>query len=139
MALRHLFASYGIPEQLVSDNGPQFTSGKFKLFLSSNGVKHILCSPYHPSSNGAAERFVRTFKQALKTARIERKTTQEHLANFMLTYRSTPHATTGETPANLFFGRSLRTRLDLIRPDMKQRVAARQAAQKKLHDQHAHS
>ena len=61
--LRRLFAAYGLPEQLVSDNGPQFVSSEFVNFLKGNGVKHIRCAPYHPSSNGAAERFVQTFKE----------------------------------------------------------------------------
>ena len=49
-----LFASYGLPEQIVTDNGPQFTSDEFSHFLKQNGVKHIRCSPYHPASNGMA-------------------------------------------------------------------------------------
>ena len=56
--LRHLFAKYGIPEQIVSDNGPQFVSKEFEVFMKANGVKHTRCSPYHPSSNGAGERLV---------------------------------------------------------------------------------
>ena len=56
--LRRLFAAYGLPQQLVSDNGPQFTSAEFAVFLRKNGVKHIYSSPYHPSTNGLAERFV---------------------------------------------------------------------------------
>ena len=58
--LRQLFSSHGLPHQLVSDNGPQFTSSEFALFLKANGVKHIRCLPYHPSSSGLAERFVQT-------------------------------------------------------------------------------
>ena len=45
-ALRKLFASYGLPEQVVSDNGPQFTSEEFQLFMKNNGIKHIQCAPY---------------------------------------------------------------------------------------------
>ena len=56
--LRHLFLSHGLPEQVVSDNGPQFISEDFSTFMKSNAIKHIRCAPYHPSSNGAAERFV---------------------------------------------------------------------------------
>ncbi len=69
--LRQMFARYGIPEQLVSDNGPQFVSEEFARFMKQNGVKHIKCSPYHPSSNGQVERFVRTFKQTIRAGERE--------------------------------------------------------------------
>jgi len=64
IVLRQMFCAYGIPEQLVSDNGPQFSSTEFAQFCSANGIKHIRVAPYHPSSNGLAERFVQTFKTA---------------------------------------------------------------------------
>ena len=106
--LRSLFARYGIPEQLVFDNGPQFVSEEFGTFMKQNGVKHIKCSPYHPSSNGQAERFVRTFKQAVER---EGKPLDQRLENFLIIYRVTPHATTwrgggGGGPCGLFLGTS---------------------------------
>ena len=57
--LRELFARFGCPELLVSDNGPQFTSSDFEEFLATAGVRHINTAPYHPQSNGAAERNVK--------------------------------------------------------------------------------
>ena len=59
-ALRCLFASYGLCQELVTDNGPQFTSEEMRLFLLQNGIKHIKSPPYDPASNGEAERAVRT-------------------------------------------------------------------------------
>ena len=62
---RHLFSAYGLPEQVVTDNSPQFTGDQFTHFLKSNGVKHIKSFPYHPSTNGLAERFVQTLKAVM--------------------------------------------------------------------------
>ena len=50
----------------MSDNGPQFVSAEFEKFMKENGVKHFRSAPYHPSTNGLAERFVQSLKQALK-------------------------------------------------------------------------
>ena len=60
-----IFATHGLPELLVSDNGPSFTSAEFQEFMKRNGVRHITSAPYHPASNGLAERPVQTFKTAL--------------------------------------------------------------------------
>ena len=61
-ALRISFATHGLPYVIVSDNGPSFTSKEFKNFIHKNGIKHITIVPCYPSSNGAAERAVQTFK-----------------------------------------------------------------------------
>lgn len=66
IVLRRLFATHGIPETLVSDNGPKFVSEEFALFLSSNNITHIQTAPKHPSSNGLAERAVQTIKSGIK-------------------------------------------------------------------------
>ena len=61
--MRHALANHGIPEVLVSDNGPCFTSEEFETFCKLNVIKHITSQPYHPATNGLAERGVRTFKE----------------------------------------------------------------------------
>ena len=136
--LRRLFASYGLPEQIVSDNGPQFTSAELVAFTQANGVKHLRCSPYHPSSNGVAKRFVRTFKQTMAAGKHDGQTLQHRLANFLLSYCTIPHATTGVAPCTLFLGRSIHTRFDLLKPNLESSVAGKQAEQKSQHDKHAH-
>ena len=116
--LREMFACNGIPCLVVSDNGPQFISEEFQHFLASNGVKHLCCAPYHPSSNGAVERLVQTVKQALKSGQSQGVSLETTLATFLMQYRSTPRATTGVSPASLFFGHPLRNCLDLLKPDV---------------------
>ena len=112
-----LFARYGVPAQLVSDNGPQLKSDEFEQFLKRNGIKHITSAPYHPATNGLAERCVESFKNGMKSE-TEVKSLNIKLARFLLAYRNAPHSTTGEPPSQLFLGRRLRTRLDLLKPDL---------------------
>ena len=129
-ALRGLFAVHGLPDQLVSDNGPQFVSKEFQRFMKENGVQHTRCAPYHPSSNGLAERFVQTLKNALRRTKDIGRTFQHRLAGFLLAYRTTPHATTNVAPCELLMNRKIRTRLDLLHPDIESRVAKNVSRQK---------
>ena len=105
--LQFLFASYGLPQQVVTDNVPQFTSEEFEVFMKKNGVKHTHCAPFHPSSNGAVERFNQTFKQSLRASEKDGRTLSHRLADFLLTYRSTPHTTMNQTPSSLFLYREV--------------------------------
>lgn len=82
--LRQVFASHGLLLQLVSDNAPQFVAEEFKQCLAANGVKHIRCAPYHPASNGLAERFVKTFKTAMHIAEQHGTPQELRLPNFLL-------------------------------------------------------
>ena len=135
--LRDMFARFGIPQQLVSDNRPQFVSQEFESFLSQNGVKHIKSSPYHPASNGAAERLVQTVKQSLQAACRRGVSMEQALAAFLMQYRTMPHSTTGVAPSDLFLGRTLRTRLDILNPGVRNTVAMQQQRQKLHHDRHS--
>ena len=64
--LRISFSTHGLPDTVVSDNGTCFTSKEFKAFMEQNGVRHITVAPYHPSSNGLAEKAVNIVKDGLK-------------------------------------------------------------------------
>ena len=130
--LRSVFAIHGLPQKVVTDNGPSFTSDEFLQFMKANGIVHITAAPYHPSTNGLAERGVQTLKQGLK--RTPGETIQERLSRFLFNYRITPHSTTGIAPSELLMKRRLRSRFDLIHPKVSDRVANRQAKQKEGHD-----
>lgn len=130
--LRTTFARFGIPEMVVSDNAPYFVSQEFEEFLRLNGCKHVTSAPYHPASNGLAERAVQVFKAGVK--RMKTGSLQDKVARFLFAYRRTPHTTTGNSPAELLLGRNLRSRLDLLHPDAAGRVQLKQHKQKEIHD-----
>ncbi|XP_062713844.1 uncharacterized protein K02A2.6-like [Aedes albopictus] len=114
--LRNTFARLGLPLTIVSDNAPQFTCDEFESFCKTNGIVHLLTAPYHPQSNGQAERFVDSMKRALKKIN-KGEPLQETLDVFLATYRSTPCGSTGQkSPSEMMFGRQMRTTLDLLRP-----------------------
>ena len=119
---------------LVSDNGPQFTANEFSECMQTNGITHLRGAPYHLATNGEAERFVQTFKQALQKGEMDKGT---KLAQFLLVNRTVPHSMTGVAPAHLFMKRPLRTRLDLLRPLVKEHVEAEQQQQQQYHDHRA--
>ena len=112
--LRRSFASLGLPEVVVSDNASAFASSEFSDFLKRNGIRHIFTLPYHPASNGLVERSVQTLKEGLK--RLKKGSLNTRLTRFLFKYRITPHSSTGVSPAELMYGRKLRSQFDLLNP-----------------------
>ena len=99
--LRRTFATHGLPEHLVSDNGTQFCSEEFQNFMKANGVRHTKTAPGHPATNGLAERYVGFIKTQLKKNTKMNLNLEDRLQQILFTYRVTPHSATGETPAEL--------------------------------------
>ena len=132
---RSLFSVHGLPEVLVTDNGTVFTSSEFEDFMKRNGIRHVKSAPYHPASNGQAERAVQTFKENMKKQSKDSLNTR--IARFLFSYRITPHTTTGTSPAELLFGRLPRSHLDLLKPTLAERVHKKQERQKENHDIHS--
>ena len=108
--LRRIFSQHGLPEIVVSDNGRQFSSAQFNDFCQQHCIKQIYSPPYHPHSNGQAERFVDTFKRALLKARRE-GISEEVIQQFLFAYRTTSHKALSNhlSPAEALMGRKLRT------------------------------
>ncbi|UYV79263.1 K02A2.6-like [Cordylochernes scorpioides] len=102
--LKRTLSNFGIPETLVSDNGPPFFSKEFQNFTSTWNIVHVTSSPYHAQSNGMVERKVQTLKKLMKRCREER--TDPYFA--LLNLRNTPHNNL-PSPAQILMSRKLRS------------------------------
>jgi transposase InsO family protein len=107
--LHKWFCLWGFPDVVRSDGGPQFTAAGFKNFCWARDIEHRLSSPYYPQSNGLAEAAVKNCKRVLK--KCIKAGGDYHEA--MLAFRNTPRAD-GHSPAQLLFGRRLRTSLPAL-------------------------
>ena len=144
-ALTPIFTRYGYPFSLKSDNAPQFVSEEFEAFLTDHGIEHRKSPPLWPQANGEVERQNRTLLKSLKIAEVEGKKWKEELNKFLLAYGTTPHSSTGATPAFLMFGRELKTKLPELCPnksvldegirdrDWNQKLAGKVYADKRRH------
>ena len=112
--LKAMFATHGIPTSIISDNGPQFVSSEYKDFLSENGIECKHTTPYWPQANGEVERQNRTILKSIRASTAGQKKWQEELWRFLLAYRTTAHAVTGVSPAELLMNRRLRTKMPEI-------------------------
>ena len=126
------FSRYGIPDQLISDNVPQFISAEFVKFSTKYGFTHITSSPQYPQANGEAERAVQTVKQLLIKAKDPYKA--------LMDYRNTPLEEINLSPAQLMMGRRLKTSLPTAFPllqsqisDSVQRILTKQKEKQKQH------
>ena len=109
--LTELFCNKGRPLEIVTDNGPQFTSLEFGQFCKKWGIKHHRVTPYYPQANSEVERFFKTLLKTIRLSVAEGKDLKQELRQYLLTYRNTPHSTTGKSPAELFYGRPIRDTL----------------------------
>ena len=140
--LNSQFSRHEIPETVISDNGPQFSSREFQAFAKEWEFIHRTSSPHHAQSNGMAERVVQTIKNMLKKAKADGKDPYLCLLNL----RSNPMENIGASPAQLLMGQRVRTRLpttlQLLKPTMvanavQQLFENRQKKQKQYFDQGA--
>lgn len=103
--LKKQFSRFGIPRQIISDGGPQYSSNEFKEFTTKWQINHHITSPNHPNSNGKAEAGVKIAKQMMIKC-IETKTDPYEA---LLELRNTPRADTGLSPHEMLFSRPART------------------------------
>ena len=111
--IKSIFAQHGVPQELFSDNGPQFSSGEFAQLAKEYDFTHSTSSPRYPQANGEAERAVRTVKNILK------KNEDPYFG--LMVYRATP-LENGYSPTELLMGRKLRTTIPAISEQLKPRL-----------------
>ena len=109
--LDKIFSSFGVPQEVKTDNGPPFNSTDFRTFAQYLGFSHRKITPYWPQANGEVERFMRTLEKAIRTAQIEGKPWKQELYTFLRNYRATPHSTTDVPPYDAMFQRPMKTKL----------------------------
>ena len=132
--LKRMFARLGFPVTLTTDNARNLTSPEFERFCESCQIRHLTVTPLWPQANGLVERQNRTLLKALRASLAERRDWQESLQSFLMAYRATPHPSTGKSPAELIYGRQLRTKLpDVFRPPS----APGRTEVKRAHDRNA--
>ena len=123
--LKRTFSRHGIPESLVSDNGPAYASEEFHEFASKWEFRHVTTSPHYPQANGKAESAVKICKNLLKKSQLAKS--DVHLA--LLNHRNTPTEPTNTSPAQRLFGRRTRTLLPvsakLLKPETPQQTPAK--------------
>ena len=137
--LKRQFGVHGIPAEVISDNGPQYTSREFQEFRKEYGFKHTTSSPHFPKANGEVERVIQTVKN------LWRKNDDKYLA--LLDYRTTPLTDIELSPAQLLMGRRLRNDLPMMESLLQPANGSQESVlkylkkskedQKKYHDQHA--
>ena len=114
--LKYHFARYGVPDILISDNGPQFSSEHFRKFSRKWGFSHETSSPGHSQANGAAEAAVKVVKKMMQ------KCYEGHEDHYLglLNLRNTPQEGLSTSPAQRLMGRRTRTLIpttpSLLRP-----------------------
>ena len=113
--LRSLFSTFGVPEELSSDGGPEYTAGATKEFLDRWGVKHRVSSAYFPQSNGRAEVAVKATKRLMRANLGPSGTLDsDKFLRALLQLRNTPDPDCNLSPAQILFGRPIRDSLSFV-------------------------
>ena len=110
--LKKQFLRFGIPCQIISDSGPQYTSTEFEKFVKTWGINHYVTLPYHSTSNGKAESGVKIIKTMIKKCLASGGDHYEA----SLEQRDTPRQYTGLNPSEMMFNRKMRTMLPFKKP-----------------------
>ena len=119
-ALLEVFARYGVPKKILSDNGSNFIASVTEKLFQMLGVYHIKSSPFHPETNGILERSHQVLKKTLDKLGTSQKDWDDYLPQTLMALRTAPHAALGISPFHLLFGRDARTPVAALRQHMEE-------------------
>lgn len=115
-ALVDIFSRVGVPREMLSDRGSQFTSGVMQEVSRLLSLRRMTTTPYHPAANGLVERFNGTLKQMLKRMCIEQPSNWDKYINPLLfAYREVPQDSLGFAPFELLYGHHVRGPLRILK------------------------
>ena len=122
------FATHGIPEKIIHDNGAPYNSEAWKKFAKASGFIAQGCTPEHPQANGLAEKMMSSIVKLVHASLAEKKDPKIEIFRFLLNYRNTPHPSTGFTPSRLLMGRIIKTKIPalILKPTGKEHEEAQE-------------
>ena len=137
-----VFSTHGFPDHVKTDGGPPFNgtgSHSYYQYMKWAGVSSRPVAPEDPEANGLAENFMKNITKLWHSALVEKKNPRQELYKYLRNYRTTPHSSTGKSPAELLFNRPLKTRLPqmlkpVIDPELRQKDSESKATQKQYKD-----
>ena len=134
--LKKHFSTHGIPNKLMSDNGPPYGSYQFQQFMTSYDIEHVTSSPHYPQSNGKVENAVKIVKGLLKKSNAAGS--DFYLA--LLTWRNTPTEGLESSPAQRMFSRRTRTLIpttsELLKPKIVENISGKLLKRKQIQAKH---
>ena len=116
MGLNFQICPIGIPDEMLTDCGSQFTAEVMKEVSRLLSLQQLTTTPYHPMCNGLVERFHATMKQMLRGMCAERhKDWDKYLPALLFAIREVPQESLGVSPFDLLYGRSVRGPMAILR------------------------
>ena len=144
--LDKLWSTHGVCEQIITDNGPPYSSTDFTKYCKRMGIHHNPTAPQHPQGNGLAENFMKKIAKVVHTATLEKRDPRREVFKMVLTHNATTHTTTNTPPAQALMNRPIRTLLPTINSPptqqqtyIKERILQAKAKNKEYHDKHHHT
>ena len=132
--LLEIFSRFGVPEEVLTDNGSNFVATVTDCLLDRLKCLHIRSSPFHPQTNGKLERAHSTMKKILDKLGCSKRNWDLYLPATLMAMRTAPHSALGVSPYSLLFGREARTPISAFREQLTQKHKAPQNVLDYLHE-----